>query len=41
MRKRKMMGILERVLLGAAMGCVLYLAERRLNKMQRARTEAD
>jgi hypothetical protein len=32
MQKRKLVGLLERALLGAAMGAALFLLERRLNR---------
>lgn len=35
MRKRKLIGILERTILGAAMGAALFALERRLNRKQR------
>jgi hypothetical protein len=34
MRRRNLIGLLERTLLGAAMGVALVLLERRLNRKQ-------
>ncbi len=34
MQKRTLIGLLERTILGAAMGAALFLLERRLNRKQ-------
>jgi|GEM_PF-4483028 len=41
MRARKLISILERALLGAAMSVVLFFAERRLSRMTRRDAKRD
>jgi hypothetical protein len=38
MRFARLIGVLERALLGAAMGAALFLVEQRLSRVQRRRT---
>jgi hypothetical protein len=38
MRFARLIGVLERALLGAAMGAALFLVEQRLSRAQRRRT---
>jgi hypothetical protein len=41
MRSRRLLGILERAVLGAAMSAVLYIVERRLRRRIKARRDTE
>ncbi|HEY7031300.1 MAG TPA: hypothetical protein VH482_08245 [Thermomicrobiales bacterium] len=40
MRRRKIIGLIERTFLGAAMGAALFALERRLNRKQHRSSES-
>jgi len=41
MRPRRLLGALERALLGTAMSAVLYVVERRLNRRMKTQRDAE